>query len=46
MTEHSKQDNRHSPNVRVHPPIIVTTHFAIPREELYLEYQQRVLCWL
>lgn len=38
MTKHSKQDDRHGPNVRVHPPIIVTTHFAILREELYPEY--------
>lgn len=38
MTKHSKQDDRHGPCVRVYPPIIATTHFTIPREELYPEY--------
>jgi len=38
MTKHSRQDDRHGPNMRAYPPIIVTTHFAILCEELYPEY--------
>ena len=33
MTENSTQDDRYNPNVRAHPPIIVTANVAITRVE-------------
>jgi len=46
MTENRTQDDRHGPNVRVHPPIIYAISILSGIGQKYIEYKQRVRRWL